>query len=68
MTDCTVVALHASDPGVRVHLHEGGTIDVDHIVLLLGYQPNTDEPWLSELALVKDAAGWKITGYAGGDN
>jgi thioredoxin reductase (NADPH) len=60
MPDNTVAALEATDPQVRVRLRDGGAIDVDHVVLLFGYQPNTDEPWLSELALAKDAHGYLI--------
>jgi len=55
-----VVALDAIDPGVRVRLSDGGAIEVDHVVVLFGYRPNSDQPWLTELALAKDANGYLI--------
>jgi thioredoxin reductase len=54
----TVAALDAAGARLRVRLDDGGEIEADHVVLLLGYRPNTDEPWLAELALVKDAHGY----------
>jgi len=50
-----VQALDEAGAGVRVRLDGGGEIEVDHVVLLFGYRPNTDEPWLAELALQRDA-------------
>ena len=47
-------------PRLRVRLSGGGDLEVDHVVLLLGYRPNTDEPWLAELALDQDADGYLI--------
>jgi thioredoxin reductase (NADPH) len=54
----TVAALDDSASGVRVRLQGGGEIEADHVVLLLGYRPNTNEPWLAELALATDALGY----------
>jgi thioredoxin reductase (NADPH) len=54
----TVAALDDAGGKVRVRLDDGTDIEVDHVILLLGYQPNTDEPWLAGLALGKDANGY----------
>jgi thioredoxin reductase (NADPH) len=56
----TVEALEQAGARVRVRLAGGGAFEVDHVVLLLGYQPNTDEPWLAQLALEQDADGYLI--------
>jgi len=58
MAECTVGAL--ADAGGRVsgQLSGGGKIEVDHVVLLFGYQPNTDAPWLAALALDQDPHGY----------
>ena len=56
----TVAALDDAGPKVRVRLDGGGEIEVDHVVLLLGYRPNTAEPWLAGLALEKDRDGYLI--------
>jgi thioredoxin reductase (NADPH) len=45
---------------VRVRLDDGSAIEVDHVVLLLGYRPSTQQPWLSPLALQQDAHGYVI--------
>jgi thioredoxin reductase (NADPH) len=58
MTERTVAALDDAGSAVRVHLEGGGQIEADHVVLLFGYRPNTDEPWLAELALATDALGY----------
>jgi thioredoxin reductase len=56
----TVTAL-ADDRGtVRLRLDDGGAIAADRVVLLFGYQPNTDLPWLGELALATDARGYVV--------
>jgi thioredoxin reductase len=52
-----VSALEDAGAKVRVCLDDGGEIAVDRIVLLFGYQPNSDEPWLAELAPRTDARG-----------
>jgi thioredoxin reductase (NADPH) len=53
-----VEALDEAGARVRVRLGGGGEIEVDHVVLLFGYRPNTNEPWLAELALERDAHGY----------
>jgi thioredoxin reductase len=54
----TVAALDGAGAKVHVRLDDGSEIKVDHVVLLLGYQPNTDELWLAGLALTQDAHGY----------
>src|SRR5262249_44074118 len=58
MAERTIAALDDSASGVRVRLQGGGEIEADHVVLLFGYRPNTNEPWLAELALATDALGY----------
>jgi thioredoxin reductase len=58
MAERTVEALDAAAPRVRVRLDRGGDIEVDHVALLFGYRPNTNKPWLAELALATDALGY----------
>jgi len=53
-------ALDAAASRVRVRLDGGGDIEVDHVVLLFGYRPNTNEPWLTELALATDPLGYLL--------
>ena len=54
----TVAALEEADSRLGIRLHGGGEIEADHVVLLFGYRPNTNEPWLAELALATDALGY----------
>jgi thioredoxin reductase (NADPH) len=58
MAERTVEALDDAGSRVRVRLDGGGDIEVDHVVLLFGYRPNTNESWLAELALATDALGY----------
>jgi thioredoxin reductase (NADPH) len=60
MAQRTVEALDGASSSVRVRLNDGGEIEADHVVLLFGYRPNTDEPWLAELALATDALGYLV--------
>jgi thioredoxin reductase len=60
MAERTIEALDAAASRVRIRLDGGGEIDVDHVVLLFGYRPNTNEPWLTELALATDALGYLL--------
>src|SRR5947208_15819036 len=55
-----VEALHDAGSGVKVRLNGGGEIEADHVVLLFGYRPNTNETWLIELALATDAGGYLV--------
>jgi thioredoxin reductase (NADPH) len=58
MAERTVAALDDSASGVRVRLQGGGEVEANHVVLLFGYRPNTNEPWLAELAPATDALGY----------
>lgn len=60
LAERTVAALDDAGSKVRVRLDGGGEIEADHVVLLLGYRPNTAEPWLAGLALEKDPDGYLI--------
>lgn len=60
LTERTVRALEEIGANVRLHLDDRSTRDVDHVVLLLGYRPNTHESWLADLALKQDRAGYLI--------
>ena len=56
----TVAALEEADSRVRIRLHGGGEIETDRVVLLFGYRPNTDQPWLIALAPATDALGYLV--------
>jgi thioredoxin reductase (NADPH) len=58
LAERTVAAVEEIGGKVRVRLDGGETIEVDHVLLLLGYQPNTGEPWLAGLSLKQDADGY----------
>ena len=60
MAQRTVEALDDTSSEVRIRLHGGGEIEADHMVLLFGYRPNTDQPWLAELAPATDARGYLV--------
>lgn len=60
LAERTVAALDDAGTGVRVRLDDGSDIVADRVVLLLGYRPNTDQPWLADLALEKDADGYLL--------
>jgi thioredoxin reductase len=60
MAQRTVEALDDGASKVRIRLHGGGEIEADHVVLLFGYRPNTDQPWLAELAPATDARGYLV--------
>jgi thioredoxin reductase (NADPH) len=60
MAERTVEALEEIHCGVRLRLNDGHEVDADHVVLLFGYRPNTDEPWLAELASATDALGYLV--------
>jgi thioredoxin reductase (NADPH) len=56
----TVAALEEDGSRVGIRLHGGDEIEVDHVVLLFGYRPNTDQPWLVALAPATDALGYLV--------
>src|SRR5262249_56106559 len=60
LAEQTVAAVEEIGGKVRIRLDAGDTIEVDHVLLLLGYRPNTDDPWLAGLSLEKDADGYLI--------
>jgi thioredoxin reductase (NADPH) len=60
MPEHAVAALEEADTKVRIRLHEGGEIEADHVVLLFGYRPNTDQPWLVAPAPATDALGYLV--------
>jgi thioredoxin reductase (NADPH) len=60
ITQRTVAALDQHVAGVRLRLSDGTELDADHIVLALGYRPNTHAPWLAALALRQDRDGYLI--------
>jgi len=55
-----VRAVEDCDPRLRLQLDDGDCIEVDHVILLLGYRPNSDESWMLDLALKKDARGYFV--------
>jgi thioredoxin reductase (NADPH) len=45
---------------VRLRSNHGDPIEADHVLLLLGYRPNSDEDWMTALALEQDGRGYLI--------
>jgi thioredoxin reductase (NADPH) len=60
LAERTVAALEEADSKVRIRLHGGDEIEADRMVLLFGYRPNTDQPWLRALAPATDALGYLV--------
>ena len=60
ISDRTVQALQYSHSRICVRLNAGEQIEVDDVVLLLGYRPNTDASWIAELAIERDARGYIV--------
>ncbi len=58
LTGRTVAALEEHGAGLRLRLNDGTELLADHVVLTLGYRPNTDAPWLAALALAQDRDGY----------
>jgi thioredoxin reductase (NADPH) len=60
LAERTVAALEETDSRVGIRLHGGGEIEANRVVLLFGYRPNTDQPWLVALAPATDALGYLV--------
>ena len=45
---------------VRLLLNHGDPVEADHVLLLLGYRPNSDEDWMAALALPQDGRGYLV--------
>jgi thioredoxin reductase (NADPH) len=57
-----VRALEQHNRKVRLRLDDGDELDADHVLLLCGYRPNSEEPWLAGLALARDKRGYLVVG------
>ena len=55
-----VAALAEAGPKISMRLNSGEQLLVDHIVVLFGYQPNSDGSWLAELAPTTNARGYLV--------
>ncbi|MFL6795860.1 MAG: NAD(P)/FAD-dependent oxidoreductase [Xanthobacteraceae bacterium] len=60
MPDCTVLSLARAGERIRLNLSGGRRAEVDHVIVLFGYEPNSDAPWLVKLAPRKDPQGYLI--------
>jgi thioredoxin reductase (NADPH) len=60
LAERTVAALEQTNSKVGIRLHGGGEIEADRVVLLFGYRPNTNQPWLVALAPATDALGYLV--------
>jgi thioredoxin reductase (NADPH) len=56
----TVQALAHAGAKVRLSLDDGAHVEADHVLLLLGYHPSTDESWMREVGLEQDSGGYVI--------
>jgi thioredoxin reductase (NADPH) len=56
----TVQALEYSGSKICVRLSACEHLEVDHVLVLFGYRPNTDESWIAELAINRDARGFIV--------
>jgi thioredoxin reductase (NADPH) len=45
---------------IRLRLDDGSELDADHVLLLLGYRPNSEEAFLAGLALARDERGFLV--------
>ena len=55
-----VRALEDYDRRVRLRLDDGSKFDADHVVLLCGYLPNSDEAFFAALAPAQDKRGYLV--------
>ena len=62
LADRSVEALMDAGNTIRLRLNDGTTFEADQVVLLLGYRPNSHEPWLTELALGQSGDGHLVVG------
>jgi len=53
-----VVLLEVRGPRLRARLSDGDDLEVDHVMLLFGYRPNSGGAWLAELPIDTDADGY----------
>jgi thioredoxin reductase (NADPH) len=53
-----VQALEDLGPKLNLHLDDGDRIEADHVLLLFGYRPNSDQDWMVGLALAQDRKGY----------
>jgi thioredoxin reductase len=56
----SVEALEKLSSSVRLRLDSGDRIEADHVLLLFGYRPNSDEQWMAGLALNRDRTGYLV--------
>ena len=57
----SVQALEDFASKVRLRLDQGDPIEAaDHVLLLFGYRPNSDDDWIAKLALEQDRRGYLI--------
>jgi thioredoxin reductase (NADPH) len=57
----TVEALElAGEAALSLRLDDGSKLAADHVLLLLGYRPNSDARWLAKLTLERDERGYFI--------
>ena len=56
----TVRAVEDCDPKVCLQLDDGDRIEADHVILLFGYRPNSEEPWMADLGLEQDRRGFVV--------
>jgi len=55
-----VQSLTDEPSGIVVRFDDGTSLEADRIILCLGYEPNTREPWIDSLDLRKDRAGYIV--------
>ncbi len=60
MAPASVHALEDLGPKLRLQLDSGDRVEADHVLLLLGYRPNSDADWMAKLALAQDRKGYLV--------